>query len=49
MILRNVGEVDSFKHRHRLYISALEHARAFILSKYVQLGSINKIYKCCHA
>ena len=36
-----VGDVHIFK--HRLYISALEQARALILGKYVLLGVINTI------
>ena len=39
----NVGKDYIFK--HRLYISALQQARALILRKYVLLGSINAIYK----
>ena len=47
VILCNVGQVYIFE--HRLYISALEHARMLMLSDYILLASINTIYTCCHA
>ena len=37
----NVGKVYIFE--HRLYVSALEHARTLILSNYVLLASIQTI------
>ena len=47
VILFNVEEVIILK--HRCYISASEHTRMLILSSYVLLACINKIYKYGHA
>ena len=47
VILWGVGEVISFE--HGCYISALAHIRMSILSIYVLLECINKIYKYGHA
>ena len=46
LIVCSVEEVIIFK--HLCYISALEHIRMLILSSYVLLACINKIYKYGH-
>ena len=45
MILLNIGEGSILE---ALDLSALEHIMKLIISSYVLLATMNKIYQCCH-